>query len=82
MLLNFILKLEIFDVYDINFHGTFPSSRGNKYILGAVDYVSKWVKVIVGPTTDSRRVAKLFKKIIFPTLGSQKCLLVIMGHIS
>ncbi|GJT92366.1 reverse transcriptase domain-containing protein [Tanacetum coccineum] len=32
---------EIFDVYGINFMGQFPNSHGNKYILVAVDYVSK-----------------------------------------
>lgn len=46
--------------------GPFPSPRGHKYILVAVDYVSKWVEAIASPTNDSRVVAKLFKKIIFP----------------
>ena len=46
--------------------GPFPSSKGNKYILVAVDYVSKRVEAIVSPTDDSRIVAKLFKRIIFP----------------
>ncbi|GJU25191.1 reverse transcriptase domain-containing protein [Tanacetum coccineum] len=32
---------EIFDVWGIDFMGPFPSSRGNKYILVAVDYLSK-----------------------------------------
>nr|GEZ99567.1 reverse transcriptase domain-containing protein [Tanacetum cinerariifolium] len=35
---------EIFDVWSIDFIGMFPSSRGNKYILVAVDYLSKWVE--------------------------------------
>ncbi|GKB90342.1 reverse transcriptase domain-containing protein [Tanacetum coccineum] len=34
---------EIFDVWGIDFMGPFPSSRGNKYILVAIDYFSKWV---------------------------------------
>ncbi|GJX43019.1 reverse transcriptase domain-containing protein [Tanacetum coccineum] len=33
---------EIFDVWGIDFMGPFPNSHGNKYILVAVDYVSKW----------------------------------------
>ena len=60
MPLNFILEVEIFEVWGINFRGPFPSSRGNKYILIAVDYVSKWVEVVASPTNDSRVVAKLF----------------------
>ena len=39
--LNSILEVELFDVWGINFMGPFPSSCGNKYILLAVDYVSK-----------------------------------------
>ncbi|GJS07669.1 reverse transcriptase domain-containing protein [Tanacetum coccineum] len=41
---NAIQVCEIFDVWGINFMGPFPSSRGNKYILVAVNYLSKWVK--------------------------------------
>ncbi|GJZ36156.1 reverse transcriptase domain-containing protein [Tanacetum coccineum] len=40
---NSIQVCEIFDVWGIDFMGPFPSSRGNKYILVAVDYLSKWV---------------------------------------
>ena len=38
-----ILEVEVFDCWGIDFMGPFPSSYGNKYILDAVDYVSKWV---------------------------------------
>ncbi|GKB22478.1 reverse transcriptase domain-containing protein [Tanacetum coccineum] len=41
---NAIQVCEIFDVWGIDFIGPFPSSRGNKYILVAVDYLSKWVE--------------------------------------
>ncbi|GJS46640.1 reverse transcriptase domain-containing protein [Tanacetum coccineum] len=40
---NSIQVCEIFDVWGINFMGSCPSSRGNKYILMAVNYLSKWV---------------------------------------
>ncbi|GKD00728.1 reverse transcriptase domain-containing protein [Tanacetum coccineum] len=38
---NAIQVCEIFDVWGIDFMGPFPSSHGNKYILVAVDYLSK-----------------------------------------
>nr|GEU82735.1 reverse transcriptase domain-containing protein [Tanacetum cinerariifolium] len=43
---NSIQVFKIFDVWGIDFMGPFPSSRGNKYILVAVDYLSKWVDAI------------------------------------
>ncbi|GJT41002.1 reverse transcriptase domain-containing protein [Tanacetum coccineum] len=51
---NVIQVCEIFDVWGIDFMGPFPSSRGNKYILVAVDYLSKWVEAKVLPTNDAR----------------------------
>nr|GEV81677.1 reverse transcriptase domain-containing protein [Tanacetum cinerariifolium] len=43
---NSIQVCEIFDVWGIDFMDPFPSSRGNKYILVVVDYLSKWVAII------------------------------------
>ncbi|GKD10280.1 reverse transcriptase domain-containing protein, partial [Tanacetum coccineum] len=51
----------IFDVWGIDFMGPFPSSRGNKYILVAVDYLSKWVEANALPTNDARAVVKVLK---------------------
>nr|GEY79871.1 hypothetical protein [Tanacetum cinerariifolium] len=53
---NSILVCEIFDVWGIDLMGPFPSSRGSKYILVAVDYLSKWVKEKALPTNDARVV--------------------------
>jgi transposase InsO family protein len=69
MPLTNILEVEIFDVWGIDFVGPFPSSMGNKFILVAVDYVSKWIEAIASPTDDTRVVLKLFKKTIFPRFG-------------
>ena len=53
MPLNYILEVEIFDVWGVDFMGPFSSSTGNKYILVATDYVSKWVEAVASPTNDS-----------------------------
>nr|GEY04754.1 reverse transcriptase domain-containing protein [Tanacetum cinerariifolium] len=58
---NVIQVYEIFDVWGIDFMGPFPSSKGNKYILVAVDYLSKWVEAKVLPTNDARVVVKFLK---------------------
>nr|GEV03427.1 reverse transcriptase domain-containing protein [Tanacetum cinerariifolium] len=60
---NAIQVCEIFDVWGIDFMGPFPSSKGNKYILVAVDYLSKWVEVKALPTNDARVVVKFFKSL-------------------
>ncbi|GKB70905.1 reverse transcriptase domain-containing protein, partial [Tanacetum coccineum] len=60
---NAIQVCEIFDVWGIDFMGPFPSSHGNKYILVAVDYLSKWVEAKALPKNDARVVfAKVMSK--------------------
>nr|GEZ05446.1 reverse transcriptase domain-containing protein [Tanacetum cinerariifolium] len=53
---NSIQICEIFDVWGIDYMGPFPSSRGNKYILVAIDYLSKWVEAKALPTNEARVV--------------------------
>nr|GEU39787.1 reverse transcriptase domain-containing protein [Tanacetum cinerariifolium] len=60
---NVIQICEIFDVWGIDFMGPFPSSRGNRYILVAVDYLSKWVEAKALPTNDARAVVKFLKSL-------------------
>nr|GEU57415.1 hypothetical protein [Tanacetum cinerariifolium] len=45
----------------VDFMGPFPSSQGNRYILVAVDYFSKWVEAKALPTNDARVVVKFLK---------------------
>ena len=70
-----ILEVELFDVWGIDFMGPFPSSGPYKYILVAVDYVSKWVEAIATRTNDSRVVAKFMKSTIFPRFGVPRVLI-------
>jgi transposase InsO family protein len=61
-----ILKVEIFNVWGIDFMGPFPSSKGYEHILVAVDYVSKWVEALPCAKADVNAVKRLFKDTIFP----------------
>nr|GEW15113.1 reverse transcriptase domain-containing protein [Tanacetum cinerariifolium] len=49
--------------------GPFSSSKENKYILVAVDYLSKWVEAKALPTNDTRVVVK-FLKSLFARFGT------------
>ncbi|GKB81601.1 reverse transcriptase domain-containing protein [Tanacetum coccineum] len=71
---NSIQVCEIFDVWGIDFMGPFPSSRGNKYILVAVDYLSKWVEAKALPTNDARVVCK-FLKSLFARFGTPRAII-------
>nr|GEW82182.1 reverse transcriptase domain-containing protein [Tanacetum cinerariifolium] len=51
---NAIQVCENFDVWGIDFMGPFLSLRGDKYILVAIDYLSKWVEAKALPTNDAR----------------------------
>ncbi|GJT12484.1 reverse transcriptase domain-containing protein [Tanacetum coccineum] len=54
--------------------GPFPSSNGNKYILVAIDYVSKWVEAQAFPTSDARNVVNFLKR-LFARFGIPKALI-------
>ncbi|GKD36818.1 reverse transcriptase domain-containing protein, partial [Tanacetum coccineum] len=71
---NAIQVCEIFDVWGIDFMGPFPSSKGNKYILVAVDYLSKWVEANALPTNDARVVCK-FLKSLFARFGASRAII-------
>nr|GEY35311.1 reverse transcriptase domain-containing protein [Tanacetum cinerariifolium] len=71
---DFAIVCEIFDVWGIDFMGPFMSSRGNKYILVAIDYLSKWVEEKVLPTNDARVVCK-FLKSLFARFGTPRAII-------
>nr|GFB89638.1 reverse transcriptase domain-containing protein [Tanacetum cinerariifolium] len=58
----------------IDFMGPFPNSKGNKYFLVAVDYLSKWVEAKALPTDDARVVVK-FLKSLFSWFGTPKAII-------
>nr|GEV15857.1 hypothetical protein [Tanacetum cinerariifolium] len=58
----------------IDFMGSFPSSRGNRYILVVIDYLSKWVEAKVLPTNDARVVVK-FLKSLFALFGTSRAII-------
>nr|XP_016495114.1 PREDICTED: uncharacterized protein LOC107814251 [Nicotiana tabacum] len=49
--------------------GPFPASNGHRYILVAVDYVSKWAEAVALHTNDAK-VVMSFVKIRFGTPGA------------
>nr|GEX90803.1 reverse transcriptase domain-containing protein [Tanacetum cinerariifolium] len=57
----------------------FPSSRGNKYILVAVDYFLKWVEAKALPTNDARVVCK-FLKSLFARFGTPRAIISDRGE--
>ena len=54
--------IELFDVWGIDFMSPFVSSHGMKYILVAVDYVSKWVEAIALEKNKGKSVTASLKK--------------------
>nr|GEU68811.1 transposon Ty3-I Gag-Pol polyprotein [Tanacetum cinerariifolium] len=64
----------------IDFMGPFSSSRGNKYILVAVDYLSKWVEAKALPTNDARVVCK-FLKSLFARFGAPRAIISDRGKL-
>ncbi|GKC16667.1 reverse transcriptase domain-containing protein [Tanacetum coccineum] len=71
---NNIQVCEVFDVWGLDFMGPFLESRVNKYILVAIDYVSKWVETQALPTNDARVVVKFLRK-LFARFGVPKALI-------
>nr|GEY64433.1 reverse transcriptase domain-containing protein [Tanacetum cinerariifolium] len=71
---NSIQVCKIFDLWGIDFIGPFMSSRRNKYILVAVDYLLKWVEAKALPTNDARVVCK-FLKSLFSRFGTPRAII-------
>nr|GEU62806.1 reverse transcriptase domain-containing protein [Tanacetum cinerariifolium] len=61
-------------LYPTTVKGPFPSLRGNKYMIVAVDYLSKWVEAKALPTNDARVVCKLLKS-LFVRYGTLRAII-------
>ncbi|KAI5313086.1 hypothetical protein L3X38_042260 [Prunus dulcis] len=70
-----ILVVELFDVLGIDFMGPFPSSNAHQYILVAVEYVSKWVEAVAGPTNQGFVLLKFLQGTIFPSFGTPRAII-------
>nr|GEX22132.1 reverse transcriptase domain-containing protein [Tanacetum cinerariifolium] len=71
---NNIQVCDVFDIWELDFMGPFSNSKGNKYILVAVDYVSTWVEAQALPTNDARIVIKFLRR-LFARFGAPKALI-------
>jgi hypothetical protein len=60
------LQIDIFDDCGIDFIGPFPNLEGCKYILIAVDYVSKCVETLPCQAADAMHSKRMFYEVIFP----------------
>ncbi|GJT70930.1 reverse transcriptase domain-containing protein [Tanacetum coccineum] len=60
---NNIQVCDVFDIWGLDFMGPFLNSKGNKYILVAVDYVSKWVEAQALPTNDAHVVIRFLRRL-------------------
>ena len=70
-----ILEVELFDVWGVDFMGPFPSSRGCKYVLVVVEYVSTWVEAATLTTNDGKQVVRFLKRSIFTRYGVPKVII-------
>ncbi|RDX94458.1 putative mitochondrial protein, partial [Mucuna pruriens] len=75
-----ILFYEVFNVWGIDFMGSFLVSNGYSYILLVVDYVSRWVETITTKTNDAKIVVDFLKSNIFCRFGVSKALISDQGY--
>ena len=67
--------MQIFYVWGIDFIGPFPLSFGNTYVLLVVDYVSKWVEVIVCQRNDANTVVGFVQRNILNRYGAPRIII-------
>jgi hypothetical protein len=75
MPLKYNLKIDVFDVWGIDFMRPFKNSFGFEYILVMVDYVSKWVEAIPCRKASTEESITMIKNVIFPRFGTLRILI-------
>ena len=75
MALQDILVVQLFDVWGIDFMGSFPASFGNAYILLAIDYVSKWFEATACPKNDANTVVGFLQRNILSKFGTPRTII-------
>ncbi|GJS94746.1 reverse transcriptase domain-containing protein [Tanacetum coccineum] len=71
---NNIQVCDVFDIWGQDFMGPFPNSKGNKCILVAVDYITKWVEAQALPTNNAHIVIRFLRR-LFARFGVPKALI-------
>jgi transposase InsO family protein len=70
MPLRYNLQNNLFDVWGIDFMGSFKKSHGYEHILDMVDYVSKWVEAMPCRKASTEESIAMIKSMIFPYFGT------------
>lgn len=70
-----ILLIDLFDILVIDFMGLFVISHWMKYILIAVNYVSKWVETIALPNNEGKSDNAFLKKNIVSKCGTPRIII-------
>lgn len=65
-----ILEVDLFNIWGIDFMCPFVYYFNSLCILLVVDYVSKYVEVVVVPTNDTKSMLKFLSKNIFTKFGT------------
>jgi len=67
---NYILEVELFDVWGVDVMGPFPSSRGDRYVLVVLDMGPNERKPLLAPLMTPEWSLDSSRRLSFPTLES------------
>ncbi|KAK8659843.1 hypothetical protein V6N13_030035 [Hibiscus sabdariffa] len=79
MPMNPIHVCEVFDVWGLDYMGSFVSSFDNTYIILVVDYISKWVEAKATHNSDARITVNFLKNFLFSRFGTPRVIMKNFG---